>query len=123
AEAAPWRTRLGSSSEASLHGKVFLADGERLFVGSFNLDPRSADLNTEMGLAIASPELHRALAASIERDLLAATYRLSLAADGRLLWEEQTAAGPVVHEAEPGAGLLRRVGARILSWLPIEDLL
>jgi putative cardiolipin synthase len=123
AEAPPWRTRLGSSSAASLHGKVFLADGERLFVGSFNLDPRSADLNTEMGLAIASPELHRALATGIDRDVLAATYRLSLAADGRLQWEEQTATGPVVHQAEPGAGLLRRVGARILSWLPIEDLL
>jgi putative cardiolipin synthase len=123
AEAPPWRTRLGSSSAASLHGKVFLADGQRLFVGSFNLDPRSAHLNTEMGLAILSPELNRALAAGIDRDLLAATYRLGLAADGRLQWEEQTAAGPVVHAAEPGAGLLRRVGAKLLSWLPIEGLL
>ncbi|MFM7507780.1 MAG: phospholipase D family protein [Rubrivivax sp.] len=122
-EAPPWRTRLGSSSAASLHGKVFLADGERLFVGSFNLDPRSADLNTEMGLAIDSPELNRALAAGIDRDLLAATYRLSLAVDGRLQWEEQTATGPVIHDAEPDAGLLRRVGAKLLSWLPIEDLL
>lgn len=123
AEAPPWRTRLGSSSATSLHGKVFLADGERLFVGSFNLDPRSAHLNTEMGLAIVSPALHRTLGAGIDRDLLSATYRLSLAADGQLQWEEQGADGPIVHRTEPGAGWMRRVGAQILSWLPIEELL
>ena len=43
------------SSAASLHAKTFAADGEKMFVGSFNFDPRSALLNTEMGLVIESP--------------------------------------------------------------------
>jgi len=60
------RTRLGLSWAASLHGKVFLADGQRLFMGSFNLHPRSANLNSEMGLVIDSPTLTRELAQRTE---------------------------------------------------------
>lgn len=123
AAAPAWRTRLGLSSAASLHGKVFLADGQRLFIGSFNLDPRSANLNTEMGLVIDSPVLSRELAAQVERDLPEGAYRLSLTASGELQWEERGPAGRVVHAREPEAGLLRRVGAQVLSWLPIEALL
>jgi len=37
------------SSGSSLHAKTFAVDGERLFVGSFNFDPRSINLNTELG--------------------------------------------------------------------------
>lgn len=122
--AAPgWRTRLGFSSAASLHGKVFLADGQRLFIGSFNLDPRSANLNTEMGLVIDSPALSRELAEEVSRELPAAAYRLSLTATGALQWEERGPAGRIVHDREPDAGLLRRAGAQVLSWLPIEGLL
>jgi putative cardiolipin synthase len=115
--------QLAFSSNASLHGKVFLVDGRRLFAGSFNLDPRSANLNTEMGLLIDSPELTATLASDIERDLPTATYRLVLAADGTLQWLESGAGGPVVHTGEPHAGLLRRMAARVLSWLPIEGML
>ena len=46
---------LGSAG-SSLHAKTFAVDGERVFVGSFNFDPRSAQLNTEMGLVIDSRE-------------------------------------------------------------------
>jgi putative cardiolipin synthase len=47
------------SSGASLHAKTFAVDGTRVFVGSFNFDPRSAKLNTEMGLVVESPALAR----------------------------------------------------------------
>lgn len=123
AAAPAWRTRLGFSSAASLHGKVFLADGRRLFIGSFNLDPRSANLNTEMGLVVDSPGLSRELSAQVERDLPEGAYRLGLTDNGELQWEERGPAGRVVHAREPEAGLLRRVGVQVLSWLPIEALL
>lgn len=49
-----------------LHAKTLVVDGKRLFVGTFNLDPRSAHLNTEVGLLAHCP----ALAARIEADIL-----------------------------------------------------
>ena len=121
--ALPWRMRLGASSAASLHGKSFVVDQRHVFVGSFNLDPRSAYLNAEIGLTVDSAALARTLTTGIDRDLAATTYRLTLAADGALQWEEAGAGGAVVHRSDPKASLLRRVGAQVLSWLPIEGLL
>ena len=51
------RRGIGSSSDAGLHAKTFAADRQRIFVGSFNLDPRSARLNTEMGVVLDSAPL------------------------------------------------------------------
>ena len=44
-------------ARVGLHAKTFAVDGARIFVGSFNFDPRSAQLNTEMGFVIDSPAL------------------------------------------------------------------
>lgn len=119
----PWSVRLGSSSAASLHGKTFVVDRRHVFVGSFNLDPRSAYLNTEIGLTVDSEAMARVLAEGIDRDLAATTYRVSLAPDGALQWEEAGPGGVQVHTREPKAGLWRRVGVRVLSWLPVEGML
>ncbi|MDB5743402.1 MAG: phospholipase D/Transphosphatidylase [Polaromonas sp.] len=74
---APERALTGSSA-SSLHAKVFAVDDSRLFVGSFNFDPRSANLNTEMGLAIDSAALAQAMrkAASLQVSALAYEVRL-----------------------------------------------
>ncbi len=45
------------SSSGRLHAKVAIVDRRRMFVGSMNLDGRSARLNTEIGLMVDSPEL------------------------------------------------------------------
>lgn len=47
---------LGSSS-ASLHAKTFTTDGKRVYVGSFNFDPSSISLDTEMGFVTESANL------------------------------------------------------------------
>src|SRR5690606_36067072 len=52
------------SSASSLHAKTFAVDGARVFVGSFNFDPRSANLNTEMGFLIDSPVLAQGMRAA-----------------------------------------------------------
>ncbi len=119
----PWNARLGASSTASLHGKTFVVDRRQVFVGSFNLDPRSAFLNTEMGLTVDSEEMARSVAEGIDRDLPATAYQVTLKADGSLLWLEAGAEGTRVYDIEPKTGLLLRMGARVLSWLPIEGLL
>src|SRR5690606_36013180 len=52
---------LFGSSGASLHTKAFVVDDRHGFIGSFNIDPRSIDLNTEMGVLFDDPPLARAL--------------------------------------------------------------
>ena len=49
--------RIGLSSGASLHTKAAVVDGEAVFIGSMNLDPRSRHLNSEVALHIDSREL------------------------------------------------------------------
>jgi len=54
----------------ALHAKSMVIDDEILFIGTFNLDPRSANLNTEVGVLIESRELARQVSESIERDMM-----------------------------------------------------
>jgi putative cardiolipin synthase len=114
--------RFGSSS-SSLHAKTFAVDRQRIFVGSFNFDPRSLELNTEMGLVIDSPALAAALDSRLTQSMPRHAYRAQLEQDGKLVWIEQTGQGVRRHEEEPGAGFWKRAGVRILSWLPIDWLL
>lgn len=53
----------------ALHAKSMVIDDSKIFIGTFNLDPRSANLNTEVGVMIDDPELGRQLTQSIERDM------------------------------------------------------
>ena len=113
----------GSSSSA-LHAKTFAVDRSRIFVGSFNFDPRSALLNTEMGLVIDSPALAQRLAATFDADVPMLAYEVRLAPDDRTLeWIERTASGERRYDTEPGTSWFLRRGVDILSVLPIDWLL
>src|SRR6266566_4511766 len=68
---------LGSSS-ASLHAKTFAVDESRVFVGSFNFDPRSARLNTEMGFVIDSPHLARQMETTFKTTVPENAYEVRL---------------------------------------------
>ena len=48
---------LAGKSQAALHAKSLVFDRKSVFIGSFNLDPRSTALNTEIGVMIDSPEI------------------------------------------------------------------
>jgi putative cardiolipin synthase len=52
-----------------LHVKAMVVDRKRAYIGSMNLDPRSARINSEMGVVIESPELAEQLARQMERDM------------------------------------------------------
>jgi cardiolipin synthase C len=112
-----------TASAASLHAKTFQSDGKVIFVGSFNFDPRSAKLNTEMGLVIDSAVLAGRLKAFFDTQVPTLAYRVELASEGTLRWVESTAEGPKIYDAEPYASAGRRVEADLLSILPIEGLL
>lgn len=112
---------LGSRG-ASLHTKACVIDGARAFVGSFNFDPRSAGLNTEMGAFVDCPALAREVEAEFER-LASPAFSWALSLErGLLTWRGEDEAGaPLALHHEPDASLRRRLLAGLVRWLPIES--
>lgn len=114
------KSLLGSKG-ASLHTKVFIVDNQTSFIGSFNFDPRSARLNTEMGIFFIHPELTRELAELYAFKVeLNNSYELFLE-NGKLRWLDGTADPQKIWKHDPEVGVMRRAVVRVLSWLPIES--
>ena len=111
------------SSGSSLHAKTFAVDGERVFVGSFNFDPRSARLNTELGFVIDSPALAQGIEKAFDEELHRTAYRVQLDEKGKLYWLEERDGQTLRHDSEPGASVLQRATVWFASWLPLEPLL
>ncbi|WP_444813091.1 phospholipase D family protein [Variovorax saccharolyticus] len=112
------------SSAASLHAKTFGVDRERIFVGSFNLDPRSARLNTEMGVIIDSPQLSGQLSGQLDTVIPNKAFEVRMQPDGRgIEWIDRSPQGETRYTTEPGAGALKRSWIDLLEILPIEWLL
>lgn len=113
-------------SGSSLHAKTFAVDGERLFVGSFNFDPRSAFLNTELGFVIHSPQLAQQISNLFEQEIPLLSYQVILTPDKRLRWIERYPDEDTpykLHETEPNTTLVERFWLGFLSRLPIEWML
>jgi putative cardiolipin synthase len=111
------------SSGSSLHSKTFAVDRSRVFIGSFNFDPRSSTLNTEMGFIIDSPALAQQIAAAFNSSIPANAYEVRLSDAGRLYWIERQEGRLVRHDTEPGTSFWQRAGVWFMSVLPIEWLL
>ncbi len=108
------------SGGASLHTKAFVVDDAVTFVGSFNLDPRSANLNTEMGAFVEDRDLADNLREEHRRLTDPARSWLVEWENHRLTWRGEVAGHMRLFRAEPDTTLLRRILARVLGWLPIE---
>lgn len=105
-------TRLG------LHTKAVVVDGERAFVGSPNIDPRSMVLNTELGVVGDGPEFARRVAALIERDIAPQnSWRVTMDEEGWLTWSNSDE----VVRRQPAQGFAQRAIEFLLNLLPIKD--
>lgn len=113
----------GGSSGASLHAKTFEVDGEKIFIGSYNVDQRSRNLNTEMGVVVESPTMAKQLADSFKQNMTERAYEVKLAPDGSLYWIGTQKGVVTRYDTEPGTSMLERMGIHVLSWLPIDWLL
>ena len=111
-------------SGASLHAKTFAVDEKRVFIGSFNFDPRSAMLNCEMGFLIDSPTMAKEVSTGFDGPLDKVSYRPELTADDRMMWLETEPSGKVLTwQQEPGATLFQQVTLTVMGVLPIEWML
>jgi putative cardiolipin synthase len=117
------KARFGSSASSSLHAKTFAVDEDRVFVGSFNFDPRSAYVNTEMGLVIRSPLLAQQLAAAFDTTIPKIAYEVRLTSEGALEWIDRAPGGVRRFDVDPGTSLGKRLLVEFLSALPIDSLL
>ena len=115
-----WSLHSGRS-RAALHTKAMVFDRKAVFIGSFNLDPRSAVINTEAGLYIESPELAKRLTAYMATGVAPAnSYRVLLDPNGKIVWQTVRDGQEVCSRDEPETGFRRRFAAGLLKLLPID---
>jgi putative cardiolipin synthase len=120
----------GREGDVSLHAKAFVVDGRYSFVGSMNMDRRSALLNTEQGIVVDSPALAKAVAqyfATVTQP--ANAWRLALedkggdGGGGQVLWVSEKDGKPETLDHEPEVGPLKRTELILFKLLPIDGLL
>ena len=119
-----WRL-LSMRSRASLHTKVFVVDRQTVVIGSYNTDPRSRNLNTEIVVVIDSDELAAEVMDYMDTGITPeASYRLTLEPGDkgfeRLVWTTREAGRPVRYYSEPEVGFWQRFNAWFISLFPIE---
>jgi putative cardiolipin synthase len=121
-------------SYAALHSKVLVIDRQITWIGSFNLDPRSHDLNTEVAVVVNSAELSAKLAESINKDRQPErSWRIQLQPDSRpatgdrsgpprqvVTWTGEVGGKPVTLFQEP-MNCGRRIEVFFLSLIPGID--
>ncbi len=106
----------------ALHAKSIVADRKLLYIGTFNLDQRSASINSEIALVIHSEILASQVAESFFRDVLPAnSWEAVLSLHGRVNWIEERKSGRIIHDAAPLVSPGRQVEAALMSILPIES--
>jgi len=118
--------RLGTfgSSLGRLHAKTAVIDRRTIFIGSMNLDPRSASTNTEFGMFIESPALAKELLRVINISKLEGAYRVRLEpGTAQLQWLTTEEDKEIILGVEPESSFWLRVHNMLLGWFVPEQLL
>jgi putative cardiolipin synthase len=105
------------SSGASLHTKALVVDGQRLFVGSYNLDPRSTSLNCEQGVLVTNLALGGQFEAIFDKQSGGARAWQVTLVDGDLSWTD----GTKTYKSDPMATRGQRFQAWLAGVLPIQS--
>ena len=110
------------SADLGLHAKTLVIDRTKSFVGTFNLDPRSAKWNSEAGVIIDSKEFAEHLLEKLSRDFEPAnSWQVRRNERGQTVWEAETDGQKDVRYAEPDTTRTERLKAWLWGLLPIAD--
>jgi putative cardiolipin synthase len=109
-----------SGAKATLHTKAFIVDRDEVFIGSFNFDPRSADINTELGVIIKSPELADFYSDAIDEKIPFQAYEVFLNEKEQLRWRELNGDSEIIHSKEPETTGWQRFKVGFMKILPIR---
>jgi putative cardiolipin synthase len=107
-------------SGGTLHTKAFVVDRQIFYLGSFNWDPRSAYINTEMGLILNSPKFGDLAGRRMDAVLPYNTYRLDVDERGRLEWITFNGDERVVYTKEPETSWWKRFSVGVMGILPVD---
>lgn len=111
----------GKAARATLHTKAFVVDRHDVFIGSFNFDPRSAQINTELGVIIHSTALAEGMLENIDKKIKENTYEVFLNEKGKLRWREVNGDEITIHDKEPSTSWWNRFVAGFYRIMPIDS--
>lgn len=110
-----------SEARSTLHTKAYVVDRREVFIGSFNFDPRSMYINTEMGVIIRDPVLGADLVSELEEALPTAAWDVRLDENDRLSWSGLEEGRVELETQEPMTTWWERFKAGVYRMLPIRS--
>ena len=120
-------TWLPGLSKSSLHAKTMAIDKETMFVGSFNFDQRSLNINTEIGVLFRDPEIASNVSGHFDEVIDKVAFRVELITnengDESLRWTGFDGNEKIVFYSEPYAGFWKKFGVNFMRILPIDSML
>lgn len=111
------------SSNASLHAKAMVIDQNTVFIGSMNMDARSARTNSEMGLVMRSAEIARQVTSLLDDVSAEGSYRLNLDENEQIVWSSGEQGAEKHWYRDPETTRLQRLALEVISLFAAEDLL
>lgn len=112
---------LTKTSNSGLHTKTMVFDDHAVFVGSFNLDPRSAAINTEGGLYVESPQLVKEVIKYMKDGVKPRnSYRVVLDTEGELTWITIKDGKEIIYRSDPEVGAWKQFQSDFIGILPVE---
>jgi phosphatidylserine/phosphatidylglycerophosphate/cardiolipin synthase-like enzyme len=111
------------SSNASLHAKALVIDQKIVFIGSLNMDERSARINSELGLVISSAEIAREVTGLLDDISTDGSYKVQLDQHDRVEWVSGDAGTQKVWHTDPGTSRTERIWLKLLSAFAPDELL
>ena len=118
-----WFTWLPGLSKSSLHAKTMAMDKDVMFVGSFNFDQRSLNINTEIGIVFQDPEIAAHSSKNFDEHIDKVAFRVELI-DDSLRWTGIEEGGKkVVFDVEPYTSFWKRLSVNLMRVLPVDSML
>jgi len=112
------------SSTASLHAKALVIDQKTVFIGSMNMDARSARTNSELGLVIRSADVARQVTSLLDDISADGSYKLQLVNHtNRIEWSSGEPGSEKTWYTDPETTHLQRFVLKILAPFAPEELL
>ncbi|MGB5766949.1 MAG: phospholipase D family protein [Arenicellales bacterium] len=116
-------TWLPGLSKSSLHAKTMAMDKKTMFVGSFNFDQRSLNINTEIGIVFDDPEIASNSSQHFDQHIGKVAFKVELI-DDSLRWTGTGEGGKqVVFDVEPYTSVWKRISVNLMRVLPVDFML